>query len=405
MQNRYVLLVIPVLLIAFFVGAPDHTKRGTPLPLLSVSAALAATNTFPSSGDVGIGTTSPGTLLDVEGGETHLVYSSFPVSLIERTTTGTTGHGTTGNFVVHNTAGTITDTFGPTVGLQIETNDGVFHPLVDIGAERAGGDDIGDMFFNTYVSGTETERMRIKNNGDVGIGTTNPTDKLVVDGAIFSTASRTVGIANALNLDYSGTDSRMVGNGPNTSTKGSLIFSLSSSDGSVYADAMRITATGTIGMGTDTPAQALEVTGKVQVDTFGSATSTSVCELSGVLSSCSSSMRYKENVKAASFGLKEVLAMRPVTFKWKGRDEQDFGLVAEDVEKINPLFVTYKQERTYEFVKGKSERQAIDGERHLEGVKYPQLTAVLVKAVQEQQAEIATLQHEVAALKAQAGKN
>jgi hypothetical protein len=101
---------------------------------------------------------------------------------------------------------------------------------------------------------------------------------------------------------------------------------------------------------------------EVKVDTFASASATTVCENGNVLSSCSSSIRYKEKVKPAPFGLNEVMEMQPVTFKWKGRDENDFGLVAEEVEKVNPLFVTYK-----------------DGE--IEGVKYPQLTAVLIRAV------------------------
>jgi hypothetical protein len=121
---------------------------------------------------------------------------------------------------------------------------------------------------------------------------------------------------------------------------------------------------GSVGIGTATPAQALEVNGMVQVDTFGSATALPVCELAGVLSSCSSSLRYKENVKDAQFGLSEIEQMRPITFKWKGRDENDFGLVAEEVAKINPLFATYRG--------GK-----------VEGVKYAQLTAVLINAVKQ----------------------
>lgn len=143
---------------------------------------------------------------------------------------------------------------------------------------------------------------------------------------------------------------------------------------------------GNLGIGTTTPAQALEVHGMVQVDTFGSATALPVCELAGVLSSCSSSLRYKENVETAPFGLSEIEQMRPVTFKWKGRNETDFGLIAEEVAKINPLFVTYKA--------GK-----------IEGVKYAQLTAVLVNAVQQlkstsdkQAKTIASLQDEVASL-------
>jgi hypothetical protein len=124
---------------------------------------------------------------------------------------------------------------------------------------------------------------------------------------------------------------------------------------------------GNVGIGTSSPAQALEVNGKLQVDTLASASSTSLCITStsnGVIATCSSSIRYKENVRDANFGLTQVMAMRPVTFKWKGRAEQDFGLIAEEMAKIDPQYVTYK-----------------DGK--IEGVKYPQLTAVLINAVKE----------------------
>jgi len=101
------------------------------------------------------------------------------------------------------------------------------------------------------------------------------------------------------------------------------------------------------------------------VDSWASASSTSVCQNGNILSTCSSSRRYKEDIANANFGLKEALALNPVTFKWKGRDEKDFGFIAEDVAKINPLFVTTTK----------------DGK--IEGVKYPQLSAVLVGAVKE----------------------
>jgi hypothetical protein len=57
-----------------------------------------------------------------------------------------------------------------------------------------------------------------------------------------------------------------------------------------------------------------------------------------------------------------------VTFKWKGRDENDFGLISEEVAKINPLFATYK-----------------DGK--VEGVKYAQLVAILANAIKAINAE------------------
>jgi hypothetical protein len=49
------------------------------------------------------------------------------------------------------------------------------------------------------------------------------------------------------------------------------------------------------------------------------------------------------------------------------------------MEKVNPFIVAYER-----------------GE--IEGVKYPQLTAILIRAVQEQQAEIEELRSEIAAL-------
>jgi hypothetical protein len=139
---------------------------------------------------------------------------------------------------------------------------------------------------------------------------------------------------------------------------------------------MRITS-GNVGIGTTSPAQALEVNGEIQIDTLASASGTNLCINGSVISSCSSSIRYKEKVKDLDIGLNEILRMRPVSFKWKGRDENDLGLIAEEVHDINPLLNTYTK----------------DGK--IEGVKYSQLTAVLVNAVKEQQKEIKALQDKV----------
>lgn len=55
-------------------------------------------------------------------------------------------------------------------------------------------------------------------------------------------------------------------------------------------------------------------------------------------------------------------------------------MIAEEVAKVNPLFATYQKGR-------------------VQGVKYPQLTAVLINAIKQQQAEIrsqqATIQTEL----------
>jgi hypothetical protein len=141
------------------------------------------------------------------------------------------------------------------------------------------------------------------------------------------------------------------------------IFEVGIGTSGTAADAVTVLKNGKFGIGTASPAQTLEVNGKVQVDSWASASATTVCENSNVLSTCSSSIRYKENVKDSPFGLNDVLKMRPVVFKWKGRDENDFGFIAEEMEKVDPMFVQYKNNQ-------------------VEGVKYPQLTSVLAKAVQ-----------------------
>lgn len=125
--------------------------------------------------------------------------------------------------------------------------------------------------------------------------------------------------------------------------------------------------------------------GNVVIGSFASAASTTVCQNSGALSTCTSARRYKENIEPSELGLKEVLAMQPVTFDFKDHkdtwEKHDFGFVAEDMKKINPLFVTYNK----------------GGE--IEGVRYAQLTAVNAKAIQELYAIIEHQQGEIDELK------
>jgi hypothetical protein len=106
--------------------------------------------------------------------------------------------------------------------------------------------------------------------------------------------------------------------------------------------------------------------------------SPTLCINNGVISTCnSSSARYKKNILNLGAGLDIVSKLRPITFSWKEGGQPDLGLIAEEVNSIEPLLVTYN-------AKGQ-----------IEGVKYDRLNVVLVNAVQQQQAQIRRQQQEI----------
>jgi hypothetical protein len=122
--------------------------------------------------------------------------------------------------------------------------------------------------------------------------------------------------------------------------------------------------------------------GTVSVNTLAAATGTHLCVNGTKLANCSSSLRYKERVAPFDAGLGLLSRLRPVTFKWKEREEQDLGLIAEEVNRVEPLLVTR------------------DSAGEVRGVKYDQLSVVLINAVREQQRQIERQQSQIAQLRA-----
>lgn len=111
----------------------------------------------------------------------------------------------------------------------------------------------------------------------------------------------------------------------------------------------------------------------VLVGVMGTAVATQVCRAaSGLLSFCSSSLRYKENVNNLTADKDKVFALRPVSFKWKDRDENGVGLIAEEVQQIFPEMVFYN-----------------DG--LVEGVNYDQLSVYLLDVVRNMDSDIKSL--------------
>jgi hypothetical protein len=235
-----------------------------------------------SSGNVGIGTTSPSAKLEVLGGSgaiagTGLLYANNTDDAFS---------------LVINNAGTSTQNdrgvFDARVGgssvMRINNSGnvgiGTTNPLSKIHIENTSGNDgiriinstTGEgyiVFGDTADSNTgaiaynhtsdamtfdvnNSERMRIDSNGRVGIGKTPSTEKLEVNGAIVWQGALTTSQTSAGVLDRSGNDLRIRAYGA-TAGSGQLVFRTGGGGGSVDSEAMRITSSGVVQVRNQTP--------------------------------------------------------------------------------------------------------------------------------------------------------
>lgn len=91
-----------------------------------------------------------------------------------------------------------------------------------------------------------------------------------------------------------------------------------------------------------------------------------------------SSARWKTDIQPLESALDKVEHLRGVTFSWKANGKHDIGLIAEEVAAVVPEVVGFEKN-------GKDARS----------VDYGRLTALLVEAVKQQQAEIQELKKEL----------
>lgn len=208
--------------------------------------------------------------------------------------------------------------------------------------------------------------MTLKANGNVGIGNATPSERfevgvnntsLIVGGAGCPSGSVAIGLNgpfnNCTNYTVRGNGTDLLLNRP---TGGDVVFR--ENNGNTQ---FRIRSGGV-----------------VQIPTLGTAGSTALCQNgSGDVSTCSSSIRYKDNLSRFSSGLDLIRSLRPVLFNWKDGGILDLGLVAEDVATLEPLLTT------------------TNSNGDVEGVKYDRVGVVLVNAVNEQQELIEKLQRSV----------
>ncbi len=280
-----------------------------------------------------------------------------------------------------------------------------------------------DLIFATTSSGNE--RMRITSGGNVGIGTTSPTQgKLVVVGGVtnsIATISASFGTNNALNIGDDGTNAVLgVGN------SGTDIVFLKRASG-VYSEAMRIASDGALLLGTysQTNDKVLDLRSNAGIlsivtsatNSQGSTISYSYANGSqgplkfanaggvimtlqaggtinmlslgtgivysngGTLTSTNpSDSRLKEDIADLQYGLNEILQLRPVSYNWKNdniNQGKQFGFIAQEVQEVMPELV--------------KEFETEDGERL--GLDKEGIYAALVNAIKELKQEIEILKN------------
>ena len=245
-------------------------------------------------------------------------------------------------------------------------------------------------------------------NTNVGIGTTTPNSRLdVVDtaaqihfgdtatddgGYLVSTLPSQAIISGGGKWNGSAWIAKSTSASLVNNRLGTILFFTNSglTTGSTFSptERMRITDTGDVGIGTTSPSDLLHVNGIIRVGTLGSAGSTTLCRnASNQISTCSSSLRYKTDIQPFTDGIDVVKRLHPISFTWKQSGMRDVGFGAEEVEKVEPLL-------TFRNAKGE-----------IEGVKYDQITAVLVNAIKDQQTQITAQQNQIDDLKTVKAEN
>ena len=96
-----------------------------------------------------------------------------------------------------------------------------------------------------------------------------------------------------------------------------------------------------------------------------------------------SDYRLKEDLKDYN-GLNLINQLKTYNFKWKESGIEDFGVLAHELQEVLPNYVVREKDELNE-----------DGSIKAQSVDYSKIVPILVKAIQEQQAQIETLKTKI----------
>jgi len=336
-------------------------------------------------GNVGIGTTSPSTKLDVAGNVSLANYS---------------GTGENKTILAQNDYGQMAA--------------GIRSGIPYVGS-------ISPLDFALYTG--NSEKVRIDSSGNVGIGTSSPSVKThIYDASTDAVLYIDSGNANGSHARFlaSGSVKHFVGSGGGFSLGDVDDFGIRSFDNILFAtgnsstEKMRIDSSGglligkTSGGSTNTGCEfggsgtgglAFNLTSTNECFTYNNNNSSGATYLidfrqnnaskgqiqvssTSTTYATSSDYRLKENIQPLENGLQRLNELNPVQFDWKEDGTSSEGFIAHEVQEIFPDAVSHEK----------------DGEQ-MQSMDYGRITPLLVKAIQEQQAQIETLKQEIQELK------
>jgi hypothetical protein len=355
-----------------------------------------------SSGNVGIGTTTPTHLVTAINGNFGTITNSASVL----------GSGNTENIRIR-----AYNSSNNQVGVALQSG-ASGSATVGLFGLRTGTNQAAFVVRQDNGTGTSAETMRIDSSGNVGIGTNSPTSfadrVLQINGPTSSsvklsnTNTSGSGQGDGLDLTMSGSDAFLINR-----ENGFMVFSTNDTE------RVRIESGG------------LFYSLPTYNNTTGAAANMFV-GADGVFARSTSSIKYKTNIEDLDHSRADaILNFRPIwyrsTTKMDNPNWSWYGLIAEEVAEIEPRLVFWgynendyeevttetpvERERTvtdeagnettetYTDVETKTERKLkADAQLAPEGVQYERLTVLLLDIVKRQNERIETLEAKVSAL-------
>ena len=275
-----------------------------------------------------------------------------------------------------------------------------FGQIVGAKTNATSGNTSGYLSFLTNNGTSLTEKLRITDTGNVGIGTSSPSAKLeITNGRVLLNNGYSYQFYNTSSVAVDTLQMFTDGNvylDAKDSTGGNLIFRTSNSN----TERMRILAAGNILMNQSGgySAETLQITSTILGGTqYGilisgdPSTYTNVAmrfhytgvTVSGSISfntsttsyNTTSDYRLKQDFKDYN-ALDLVLAIKTYDYEWKGDKTRMYGVIAHELAEVLPYTILGEKDALNE-----------DGTINPQGVDYSKLTPILVKAIQELSAQ------------------